>query len=112
VAAAEAVLGRFGLHLAQELPAAGIMETEWNENRAKIPQDFIRNTIGKVFDSVYSSGERDKFRTRIERRADGSSEIYISHRGVQEVTVGAEETTSGRRVLTIRAWKPNSWRAC
>jgi outer membrane protein assembly factor BamC len=93
VAAAEAVLGRFGLHLAQELPAAGIMETEWNENRAKIPQDFIRNTIGKVFDSVYSSGERDKFRTRIERRADGSSEIYISHRGVQEV-VGAEKETT------------------
>jgi outer membrane protein assembly factor BamC len=83
-----------GFTLAQELPAAGIMETEWNENRAKIPQDFIRNTIGKVFDSVYSSGERDKFRTRIERRADGSSEIYISHRGVQEVTVGAEKEST------------------
>ncbi|WP_432379931.1 outer membrane protein assembly factor BamC [Duganella sp. P38] len=83
-----------GFTLSQELPGAGIMETEWNENRAKIPQDFIRNTIGKVFDSVYSSGERDKFRTRIERRADGSSEIYISHRGVQEVTVGAEKEST------------------
>ncbi|WP_166454660.1 outer membrane protein assembly factor BamC [Duganella rivi] len=83
-----------GFTLAQELPAAGIMETEWNENRAKIPQDFIRNTIGKVFDSVYSSGERDKFRTRIERRADGASEIYISHRGVQEVSVGAEKEST------------------
>jgi outer membrane protein assembly factor BamC len=83
-----------GFTLAQELPAAGIMETEWNENRAKIPQDFIRNTIGKVFDSVYSSGERDKFRTRIERRADGSSEIYISHRGVQEVAVGSEKEST------------------
>jgi outer membrane protein assembly factor BamC len=83
-----------GFTLSQELPAAGIMETEWNENRAKIPQDFIRNTIGKVFDSVYSSGERDKFRTRIERRPDGSSEIYISHRGVQEVSVGAEKEST------------------
>ncbi len=83
-----------GFTLSQELSSAGIMETEWNENRAKIPQDFIRNTIGKVFDSVYSSGERDKFRTRIERRADGSSEIYISHRGVQEVTVGAEKEST------------------
>jgi outer membrane protein assembly factor BamC len=83
-----------GFTLAQELPTSGIMETEWNENRAKIPQDFIRNTIGKVFDSVYSSGERDKFRTRIERRADGSSEIYISHRGVQEVAVGAEKEST------------------
>jgi outer membrane protein assembly factor BamC len=83
-----------GFTLSQELPAAGIMETEWNENRAKIPQDFIRNTLGKVFDSLYSSGERDKFRTRIERRADGSSEIYISHRGVQEIATGADKETT------------------
>ncbi|NYE61235.1 outer membrane protein assembly factor BamC [Duganella sp. 1224] len=83
-----------GFTLSEEAPAAGIMETEWNENRAKIPQDWIRNTVGKVFDSLYSSGERDKFRTRIERRADGSSEIYISHRGVQEVATGAEKETT------------------
>ena len=83
-----------GFKLSQEVPAAGIMETDWTENRAKIPQDFIRNTIGKVFDSVYSTGERDKFRTRIERRADGASEIYISHRGVQEVLQGAQKDTA------------------
>jgi outer membrane protein assembly factor BamC len=83
-----------GFQMSQELPAAGIMETDWTENRAKIPQDFIRNTIGKVFDSVYSTGERDKFRTRIERRADGASEIYISHRGVQEVLQGAQKDTA------------------
>lgn len=62
----------------------GIMETDWAENRAKIPQDFIRNTLGKVFDSLYSTGERDKFRTRMERGANGT-EIYISHRGMIEV---------------------------
>lgn len=84
-----------GFVLAKEMPTAGLMETDWNENRAKIPQDFIRNTLGKVFDSLYSSGERDKFRTRIERRADGSSEIYISHRGAKEVVTGPQnETTS------------------
>ena len=83
-----------GFVLEQELPAAGIMETNWNENRAKIPQDFIRNTLGKVFDSLYSSGERDKFRTRIERRADGASEIYISHRGAQEVVTGAQKEST------------------
>ncbi len=83
-----------GFTLAQENPTSGIMETEWNENRAKIPQDLIRQTIGKVFDSLYSSGERDKFRTRIERRADGSSEIYISHRGAQEVVTGAEKEST------------------
>ncbi|MDB5797703.1 MAG: nlpB [Paucimonas sp.] len=71
-----------------EQPDAGIMETDWAENRAKIPQDIIRRTIGKAFDSVYSTGERDKFRTRLERRADGWTEVYISHRGAREVPGG------------------------
>jgi outer membrane protein assembly factor BamC len=71
-----------------ETPEAGVMETDWAENRAKIPQDFIRNAIGKVFDSIYSTGERDKFRTRLERTPDGGTEIYISHRGAAEVVTG------------------------
>lgn len=78
-----------------ELPEAGVMETDWAENRAKIPQDIIRSTIGKVFDSLYSTPERDKFRTRIEKGAEpGSVEIYISHRGMYEVYVseGKDQT--------------------
>ena len=63
----------------------GIMETDWAENRAKIPQDIIRSTLGKVLDSLYSTGERDKFRTRMERNAQGGTEIYVTHRGMQEV---------------------------
>jgi outer membrane protein assembly factor BamC len=69
-----------------EAPETGVMETDWAENRAKIPQDFIRDLLGKILDSVYSTGERDKFRTRLERTADGKgTEIYISHRGMVEV---------------------------
>ena len=63
----------------------GIMETDWAENRAKLPQDFIRSTIGKVFENLYSTGERDRFRTRLERTANGGTEVYISHRGMVEV---------------------------
>ncbi len=74
-----------GFLLALDQPNLGIMETDWAENRAKIPQDFIRNSIGKVFDSIYSTSERDKFRTRLERSPNGGTEIYISHRGMQEV---------------------------
>lgn len=79
---------------------AGVMETDWAENRAKIPQDMIRNTLGKVLDSLYSTGERDKFRTRIERAANGNVEIYISHRGAQEVLVGSQKDST---VWTPRA---------
>ena len=74
-----------GFLLALDQASLGIMETDWAENRAKIPQDFIRSTLGKLLDSVYSTSERDRFRTRLERSASGGTEIYVSHRGMIEV---------------------------
>lgn len=83
-----------GLAIEREDPAAGIVETVWAENRAKLPQDIIRRTIGRVFDTLYSTGEQDKYRTRIERTAKNTSEIYISHRGMIEVfTSQAQDST-------------------
>ena len=76
-----------GFVLVQDQSAAGVMETDWAENRGKIPLDFIRASVGKVFDSAYSTGELDKFRTRVER-STGGSEVYISHRGMIEVYRG------------------------
>ena len=84
-----------GFTINLEMPAAGIMETDWAENRAKLPQDIVRSTIGKVFDSLYSTAERDKFRTRLEKGAEtGTTEIYISHRGMYEIYIneGRSET--------------------
>ena len=97
--------GGFLLSLDQE--NLGIMETDFAENRAKIPQDFLRNTLGKVFDSLYSTGERDKFRTRLERNAAGGTEIYISHRGMIE-TVNTRNGTGGKSADTAgdTVWQP------
>jgi len=77
-----------GFVLITDQPELGIMETDWAENRAKLPQDFIRKTVGKVFDSLYSTGERDRFRTRIER-TDKGIEITITHRGMAEIYTSA-----------------------
>lgn len=73
-----------GFPLTTDSPELGIMETEWAENRAKLPQDFIRKALGRVLDSLYSTGERDRYRTRVERNAKGEVEIYITHRGMVE----------------------------
>lgn len=80
-----------GFIIKTETPESGVMETDWAEDRAKLPQDMIRSALGKVLDSVYSTAERDKFRTRLERGADaGTTEIYISHRGMYEVIEGGD----------------------
>lgn len=75
-----------GFELPVDQAKAGLLETNWSENRAKLAQDGLRQLVGKVFDNLYDTGERDQFRTRIERTAKGS-EIYISHRGLTEVYV-------------------------
>ncbi|PTT90810.1 hypothetical protein DBR42_05145, partial [Pelomonas sp. HMWF004] len=83
-----------GLELQKDQPEVGVMETNWAENRAKLPQDIIRQTIGKVFDGLYSTGERDMYRTRVERTTTGT-DIFISHRGMQEVyTSQSRDSTS------------------
>ena len=83
-----------GFALEIESPTTGTMETNWVEDRSKIPQDFLRNTLGKVFDKAWSTGMKDKFRTRLERLPDGSTEIYVSHRGAEEVLVGAQKEST------------------
>jgi outer membrane protein assembly factor BamC len=92
-----------GFLLAMDQANLGIMETDWAENRAKIPQDFVRSTLGKVFDSLYSTGERDKFRTRLERNASGGTDVFISHRGMIEVY---DSSAKDRTVWQPRAADP------
>jgi outer membrane protein assembly factor BamC len=86
-----------GFNLVIDNAQAGVMETDWAENRAKIPQDLLRRTIGRVIDSLYDTGERDRYRTRIERNGT-TSEVYISHRGM------TEEYAGDRKEQTV--WTP------
>ena len=82
-----------GFTITQDVPAAGVMETDWAENRGKLPLDFIRASVGKIFDGAYSTGELDKFRTRVER-VNGGTEVYITHRGMIEVYVGERKEST------------------
>jgi len=84
-----------GFTLARETPEAGILETNWRDTRAAVEQAGMRGVLSKWLPGMYSTGERDRFRTRIERGVEpGTVEIYVSHRGLEEVfTSTTTETT-------------------
>lgn len=93
-------LNRTGLTLANENPRAGLMETNWAENRALVGSDA--NVLTKFIGSFFSVGLRDKYNVRFERgAASGTTEIYITHRGMEELEP-AQNPTGGY----ARGWKP------
>jgi outer membrane protein assembly factor BamC len=86
--------GQNGFTLQIDNEVAGVMETDWAENRANLPQDFFRRTIGRVLSSVYDSGLRDRYRTRLERTATGETEITVTHRGIEEIVNSNKDGTN------------------
>ena len=93
-----------GFLITMENPEAGVMETDWAETRAEIREGAVRNFLGKILDQFHSTSERDKYRTRLDRAPDGQgTEIYISHRGMEELYTTREptSTTAGQT-----AWQP------
>ena len=75
----------------------GVMETNWSENRAKLPVDVVRNTLGRLLGNAWDTGERDQFRLRLERTATGS-EVTIAHRGAEEIYASERRETTTWRV--------------
>ena len=76
-----------GFLLVIDSPSTGIMETDWAENRAKIAQDFIRSAISSTIGTIFDTGERDKYKTRLEPTKPGETEIFITQRGAVEECV-------------------------
>ncbi len=74
-----------GILLSQQDPTVGVMVTDWLENRADIKNDFITDKIRSVFEGAYSAATRDQYRLRIEpATTDGITELYLTHRGMEE----------------------------
>jgi outer membrane protein assembly factor BamC len=83
-----------GFTIKTDSPQTGIMSTDWAENRANIPNDWFRNSVGKLFDFAYSSGTRDMFRTQVDRTVDGSTDLSVTHSAMEEVLTGQDKTSS------------------
>jgi len=85
-----------GYTLLREAPELGLMETDWYEDRSKIPQDIVRRTLGRVLDGLWSYPRRDKFRTRLEKGAEpGTTEIFVSNRNLEEIYTDSMREKTG-----------------
>lgn len=83
------------------------METDWAENRADIPDDFIREFLKSAVDSLYSAATRDKFRVRLEKGgAVGTTELFLSHKGMQEVVSSKSGSDAGSTIWQPRPSEP------
>ncbi len=90
-----------GYVLNRENATIGIMETDWHEDRTRISQDIIRNTVGRFLDGLWSSNTRDKFRVRVEPGLEaGTTDIFLSHRGLEEIYTNVDKTSTG--------WQPRA----
>lgn len=88
-----------GFLIKLDQPQLGIMQTDWAEDRSKLPGSMGGLSVQRVIGPLYSTGLRDRFRTRLERTPDGKgTEVYISHQGLEEVYKDDEHVTL--------AWQP------
>jgi len=76
-----------GLTIARENPQIGVIETDWAENRANVG-DSVQRLFARYFGTLYSTGQRDRFRFRLERGSEpGTTDVYVVHQGLEEYVV-------------------------
>ncbi|WP_236848675.1 outer membrane protein assembly factor BamC [Candidatus Thiodictyon syntrophicum] len=92
-----------GILLVDQNPTVGVMKTDWIENRAEIPQGFLTRMFRKVADGLYATSTRDQYSIRMEPGAKGagSTEVHLTHRGMDETL---ETGTLGDSKRTV--WQP------
>lgn len=81
-----------GFKLEVEDRSAGILETEWTQDKARMPRTGLRAFLGKLGDSIFDTGLRDRYRTRLER-VGNTTEVYISQRGAEEIMNSTRDQT-------------------
>lgn len=82
-----------GLQVKAESAELGFIETDWAEKAIYTPESGLRGMLAKALGTLYSTAERDKFRIRVEPgKSPTSSEVFISHRGVEEVYTTQDNT--------------------
>jgi outer membrane protein assembly factor BamC len=91
-----------GFKLTVDEPKTGVLETDWIQSRTRMPSDsMVRNFLNSIVDNLSDSGLRDRYRTRLERRADGGTEIYITHFGAAQEVAGHKDSVHDGEVTWV-----------
>lgn len=90
-----------GFVLTEDSREQGVMQTDWLETHARLDQGLIRNTLTLAVNNSYVTGERNRFRTRLEAGPNGATYVFISQQGLHEVLTGTSNDGSQWKV------KPN-----
>ncbi|MDH3672151.1 MAG: outer membrane protein assembly factor BamC [Gammaproteobacteria bacterium] len=95
-----------GLTVAKERPEAGILESDWAQNRVNVGGP-IERFFDKIGSAVGGPSFVDKYRIRLERgEVPGTTEVYLSHRGMEQVQLPAGASLSPREADTLLGYKP------
>ena len=98
-------LGDVGLVIQTENPTTGIIETDWAENKAGYGQGS--GFFTKLFHSFDESGERDKYRIRMEDDPQsGWYDVYVAHQGLIQKVVSGDENSFGQTSWVRRPSDP------
>lgn len=90
-----------GLTIEVERPEAGVIETAWAENYAKVQADLLQRYLSKVFPRLYSAGVQDRYRVRLDRgQKPGTTEIFLTHRQLVKSDSASVLSSEERR------WEP------
>jgi outer membrane protein assembly factor BamC len=83
-----------GFALVKDSAETGVLETDWNETRPAVPDSWLRAQLARSIGSIYTSGTRDKFLVRLEPAPSGGTEVYLSHRRLEEVLTGTQKDST------------------
>jgi len=84
-----------GLSIEVDEPLVGVLETAWTDKKLNAESEEKKsalNTVLRLFRP--SSGQRDRYRARIERTATNTAEVTITHRGQEEVWADSHQDTT------------------
>jgi len=91
-----------GVLLQEQDPVVGVIVTDWLEERPDIAPGIVRGWLSKAMEGLHSASTRDQYRVRLEpgERPD-TTELYLTHRGMQEMIIQDGAGTVERTV-----WNP------